>query len=216
MTQAKFTKTYNAFSGVDMVVTFQGRYIGELQGISYSVTREKVPLYTIGDANPRAFSRGKRGIAGALVFAVLDRSALMDELNSIRQAVNSATSLGSVGATAFGTSGNNTTFPNGLQHYAKDANGESFDVNIQEIQVAQRPNLYYDQILPFNVVITGANEYGVTTTMELIGLEILNSGSSVSIDEVQVNETCSFLARDIRLWRQTSGAGGEASKNVRI
>src|SRR3990167_5965015 len=80
MAGASYTQTYNSFSGVDMQVTFAGVVIGELQGISYTVTREKAPLYTMGSADPRSFSRGKRGIAGSLVFLVFDRSALLDSL----------------------------------------------------------------------------------------------------------------------------------------
>jgi hypothetical protein len=55
---ATFQKTYNSFSGVDMAVTFGGRVIGELQGVSYTVQREKAPIYTMGSADPRSFSRG--------------------------------------------------------------------------------------------------------------------------------------------------------------
>jgi len=72
------TQTYNSFSGVDMIVTFGNVTVGEVQGVSYTVTREKAPLYTMGSANPRSFSRGKRGIAGSLIFLVFDRSALLD------------------------------------------------------------------------------------------------------------------------------------------
>ena len=80
MALERYTQTYNSFSGVDMHVTFGGKLIGELQGISYTVTREKAPLYTMGSADPRSFSRGKRGIAGSLVFLVFDRSALLSSL----------------------------------------------------------------------------------------------------------------------------------------
>lgn len=51
-------KTYNSFSGTDMVCTFGGRLIGELEGISYSIQREKGPIYTMGSVDPRSFSRG--------------------------------------------------------------------------------------------------------------------------------------------------------------
>jgi hypothetical protein len=37
---ASFSKSYNSFSGVDMVVTFGGKVIGELQGISYTINCE--------------------------------------------------------------------------------------------------------------------------------------------------------------------------------
>src|SRR3990167_8032489 len=72
-----FAKGYNSFSGVDIKGVFNNLVIAELQAISYSVTREKAPLYTMGSADPRSFSRGKRGIAGTLIFLVFDRHALL-------------------------------------------------------------------------------------------------------------------------------------------
>ena len=74
-TMDSFTRTYNSFSGVDMVVSFNNKIIGEIQGVSYTVQREKAPVYTMGSADPRSFSRGKRGIAGSMVFMVFDRSS---------------------------------------------------------------------------------------------------------------------------------------------
>lgn len=69
-----------SFSGSDLVVSFGPRVIGELQQISWAVEREKAPVYTLGNPDPRSFSRGKRGIAGSLVFAVFDRDALLVEM----------------------------------------------------------------------------------------------------------------------------------------
>ncbi|MDK2600707.1 hypothetical protein QO179_24745 [Bacillus stercoris] len=76
MAKSVYTKTFTSFSGADIVATFNGRVVGELQAITYSVTREKAPIYVMGDPNPKSFSRGKRGIAGSLVFTVFDRDAL--------------------------------------------------------------------------------------------------------------------------------------------
>ena len=39
-----FQKTYNSFAGVDIRATFGDTEIGEIQAISYSVTREKAPI----------------------------------------------------------------------------------------------------------------------------------------------------------------------------
>lgn len=36
-----YTKTYTTFSGCDIVATFNNIVIGELQAITYSVSREK-------------------------------------------------------------------------------------------------------------------------------------------------------------------------------
>ena len=62
---AEFSKTYNSFSGVDIHAVFGGSTVLEIQGISFTISREKAPIYTMGRADPRAFSRGKRGIAGS-------------------------------------------------------------------------------------------------------------------------------------------------------
>ena len=74
---SEYTRTYTSFSGCDLVCTFGSVVIGELQAISYSISREKAPVYTLGSAEPRSFSRGKRGIAGSLVFTSFDRDALL-------------------------------------------------------------------------------------------------------------------------------------------
>ena len=78
---SKYTKTYSTFGGSDIVCSFNDVVIGECQAITYSITREKVAVYTLGSAEPRSFSRGKRGIAGNLVFITFNRDALMVELS---------------------------------------------------------------------------------------------------------------------------------------
>jgi len=196
-----FNRTYNGFSGVDMVVTFAGKWVGELQGLSYSVTREKVPIYTMGYANPRTFSRGKRGIAGALVFAVFDRSALLHELNTLTGGnVNPLAQTGELNASTVG-----------YKYWKKDPgqlNSGSFD---QRLVTRQVPNWYFDQILPFNVVISAANEYGVRTGMEIRGVELMNNGAGISIDDITTDETCSFLAREIVHWNPQGKTADEYS-----
>ncbi len=41
------------------------------------MSREKAPVYTLGSADPRAYSRNKRGIAGSLIWINFDRHALL-------------------------------------------------------------------------------------------------------------------------------------------
>src|SRR5210317_1722779 len=82
---AEFAKGYNSFSGVDIKAVFNNQVLAELQAISYSVTREKAPIYTMGSADPRSFSRGKRGIAGTLIFVMFDRHALLSAFGVYQQ-----------------------------------------------------------------------------------------------------------------------------------
>jgi hypothetical protein len=42
---------------------------------------------------------------------------------------------------------------------------------------------YSDQILPFDITLAGANEYGAMAAAKLFGIEILNEGTGHSIDD---------------------------------
>jgi hypothetical protein len=52
--------------------------------VSYSVTREKAPIYTLGSADVRSFSRNKRGIAGTLIWINFDRHGLLNLVHKMR------------------------------------------------------------------------------------------------------------------------------------
>lgn len=192
-----FNKTYNSFSGVDMVVTFGGKILGELQGISYTIQREKAPIYSMGEADPRSFSRAKRGIAGSMVFVVFDRFALLEAMRDRPYVAN------------------RYSIPEGFE--IADVNLDTLEIvpgvigpavgsaaptvsRIALDKVIAAPN-YIDQVLPFDVVITAANEYGAVARMMIHGVEIMNVGSSLSINDITTEEACTYLATAITPWR---------------
>jgi hypothetical protein len=179
MTQSQYQQTFTSFSGADIVATFNGKIIGELQAITYSVTREKAPIYTMGDPNPRSFSRGKRGIAGSLVFTVFDRDSLWNlknENNVYRHGLNSAS--------------RDLTNPLAVNQY-DNLNGTDV-VNTWSTPTAAK---YSDEIPPFDITINFLNEYGQSSTMTLYGVEILNEGMGMSIDDITTEKACTFIAR---------------------
>ena len=75
-----YTRTLTSFSGADIVVSIGKTVVGELQQITWAIQRQKVPVYTLGSPDPRSFSRGKRGVAGSLIFAVFDRDAMIEAI----------------------------------------------------------------------------------------------------------------------------------------
>lgn len=75
--------TLTSFSGADLVATFANKAIGELQQISWAIQRDKAPVFTCGSPDARSFSRGKRGIAGSMVFAVFDHDSLVEALQTV-------------------------------------------------------------------------------------------------------------------------------------
>jgi len=196
---AQLNKTYNSFSGVDMVATFGGKIIGELQGISYTVQREKAPIYTMGEADPRSYSRGKRGIAGSLVFQVFDRNALLEVMKDRPYVAN------------------RYSIPEGFEVANININTIEIGVNaglIAPAVGARSPTVsrialdkvlampqYLDQVLPFDIVLTASNEYGGVARMAIHGVEILNEGSSMSIDDMTTETACTWIGCSITNWK---------------
>lgn len=193
----EFAKSYNSFSGCDIRATFGEDVIGQLQGISWSVTREKAPIYTMGSPDPRAFSRGKRGIAGSLIFIQFDAHALLEstvgkkKFSDDRDALRIASATGAL-SNAAGENLEKTKTP-----FANP--GADQDII--------KP-YYSDQILPFDVVLSAANEYGQTATMKIFGVEILNEGAGVSIDDIVLEQQMTFIARGCTGWQSKGPNGG--------
>lgn len=194
---SEYTRTYTSFSGCDCVCTFGNVVIGELQAISYSVSREKAPVYTLGSAEPRSFSRGKRGIAGTLVFTSFDRDALIAALKEY--AVNQA-SFQRIG-------GEINMHPIRIDEWDKKMSGlagisgnetaaQHADEVTKKVAVAADPH-YGDEVPPFDVTISFANEYGQKASMVIYGVEILNEGGGYSIDSIVSEKACTFVARRI-------------------
>jgi hypothetical protein len=77
-TKSEISRSYNSFAGSDIKAIIGQFQFAELQAISYAISREKAPIYTMGSADPRAYSRNKRGIAGNLIWIQFDRHALLD------------------------------------------------------------------------------------------------------------------------------------------
>jgi hypothetical protein len=212
-----YVRSYNSFSGVDIKGVFGSKVIAELQGISHAITREKAPIYTMGSADPRSFSRGKRGIAGTLIFVVFDKHAILgtlgglatdnglpfqSDIDDIRPAFNKfanqdtalGSSLSSVGASANTPANTVQNQESGLTNIGDD----------QKIAAAW----YADQIPPFDITLAAANEYGAMATMAIFGVELLNEGSGVSIDDIQTEQQHTYVARSVLPWTPV------ASKNL--
>ena len=209
MAEQTISASYHSFSGVDMHVAFGNTIIGDLQGVSFTCTREKAPLYTMGSANPRAFSRGKRGIAGSLVFLVFDRSALLSEMREqnrwyfanryeVREKIQETREVQGGYTSVIASSADGTVGTSFVTQGTTPNLGNKGNV-ITNDKVIASP-MHIDQVPPFDIVITAANEYGHIASMSILGVEILNSGSGLSIDDITTDEACTFVATDILPW----------------
>lgn len=195
---SEYTKTYTSFSGCDIVATFGSVVIGELQAISYSISREKAPVYTLGSAEPRSFSRGKRGVAGTMVFTAFDRDAL---LKGLKENAATAASFQRIG-------GELNMHPISINEWDKKMTAETglagdnlASSQAKEVteKIAKTADPYYaDEIPPFDITISFANEYGQKAVLVIYGVEILNEGSGYSIDSIIAEKACTFVARRVK------------------
>lgn len=185
-------QVFNSHSGVDIHAVFGETIFGELQMIAYKIDREKAPVYTLGSASPRTIARGKRIIQGSLVFVSFDRDSLLSNMNSGSGRTNpylnrqDAANLASGDKDAVAKGGSTSTSGDRF-------NGVNSLVENRAAQIA-------DQLLPFDVTLVAANEYGAQSEMKIIGVELMSEGSGVSIDDLVIEKQHSFIARNVTPW----------------
>jgi len=208
-----FSKSYNSFSGVDIKAVFGNKVVAELQAISYSITREKAPIYTMGSPDVRSFSRGKRGIAGTLIFVVFDRHVLLgtlggyssdggllfqSDIDDIRPQFTNPNSMSSNL-----TSSSTRTAADTVQNQESPLTSVGSDQELAS-------TWYADQIPPFDITLAAANEYGALAVMKIFGVELLNEGYGVSIDDIVSEQQHTYVARTIIPWSVVPSANIDA------
>jgi len=243
-TSLDLSKTYTSYSGVDIRVVINGVQVGSMQALSYAIQREKAPIYVMGSVDPISYSRGKRGIAGTIISLLLDTHLLSSEVfkNEKYLGRNNEMFPGYTGAE--GTSdlvalnrisrtnqpgdidlkfvgggdpsalGAPVDGPNGgirIPNQNTQFDVESIASNYKVTNV-----FYVDQILPFDVAIIAANEYGQSAQMRLYGCEILNEGSGFSIDDIVVENQMTYVCRTILPWRSFNlNSNGQSDGSLR-
>jgi len=59
-------------------------------------------------------------------------------------------------------------------------------------------SLMPDELPPFSIDITFANEYGSTTKQSIIGIQIAEGNQIMTIDQLTISEQFSFVAQDVK------------------
>lgn len=65
---------------------------------------------------------------------------------------------------------------------------------------------YSDQLPPFNITLTGANEYGTTSVMAIYSVNLISEGQSMSMEDNAIESQLTFVALGVDWFRPTSGA----------
>ena len=164
----------------------------------------------MGSPDVRALPRNKRGIAGSLIWINFDRHAL---LNVVRRAAGKFTANIDDIRPQFRTAESSfiaetAIFDAGMK---RTAAGLPVSATIDESTMPRVMAIsgalggfkesavpwYSDRILPFDITLAGANENGAAASMKIFGVEILNEGNGVSIDDAVREMQATFVARRI-------------------
>jgi len=70
---------------------------------------------------------------------------------------------------------------------------------MSEVQAFKEPALpwYTDQILPFDITLAAANEYGAAASCKIFGVELLNEGFGTSVDDSVLESQATYVARSV-------------------
>jgi hypothetical protein len=155
----------------------------------------------MGSPDPRAYSRNKRGIAGILIWINFDRHALLALFHKARgryvadvDEIRPQFSLDAPDA--------NTLFQSSIVRNNGMSIGDTIDkldnqvTDIYGMHELALPS-YSDQVLPFDITLAGANEYGAMCAAKILGVEILNEGSGISVDDAVSEASATFVARAV-------------------
>ena len=167
-----------SFSGSDIRCQIGKYSFAECQAVSYSVTREKAPIYTMGSPDPRSFSRNKRGIAGSLVWINFDRHALLDLVHKLGGTfianVDDLRPEFMTDDNAFLSQG--AIYQSSLVRDSGQSAGATIDQftglpvsAVSGFKETASP-WYSDQVLPFDITLSGTNEQGAASAMKITGV----------------------------------------------
>ncbi len=190
--------TFHSFGGTDIHAVFGNEVFGELQMVSYKTDREKAPVYTMGSADLRTIARGKRLTSGACVFIVFDRDALLETMNTQKGVVKPHLDKTFTANLKESTSSNSVQEGGSVQGVTSvtDASAVNLDTFTEE-----KSAVLADQLLPFDITLVGANEYGQSSKMTIHGVELMSEAGGISIDDLVIEKQMSFIARRVSNWK---------------
>lgn len=174
----------------------------------------------MGSAEPRSFSRGKRGIAGTLVFTMFDRDALLAAMKDYVLQEETFQRIGTNGDTNISSEvisidqWDSKMHDLALKNVSGSTSTSTAEAITQNVAATADPQ-YDDELPPFDITISFANEYGQKATIVIYGVEILNEGTGFSIDNVTSEKACTFVARRVEYMRPVSGKSKTSSGTSR-
>ena len=201
-----YARRWDAFSGADMRIVFNNQEVGTVSSLTVTITRDIVPRYVTGDANPRTFAKGRRGIAGTMTFSVFDRDPVLQDVfkgyyYTALENLWKTNEDSIMGYKVFEAAAGGEVIQRKTSEGLKDGISTIAQDEAREIHRLIGENVtvkYIDQLPPVDVTLTFANEAGSVSVAALTGVVFLSSGIGWTMGDVDTEMATTFLARDFQ------------------
>tara|TARA_Y100001973_G_C5182838_1_gene325950 strand:+ start:243 stop:1139 length:897 start_codon:yes stop_codon:yes gene_type:complete len=148
-----------------------------LQTLSVQIHTDKQPVRGLGHSYPKGYTQGARLIAGSMIFTIIREHPLIEIIDTY----------------------NSYNSPDILNAFSKAGSGSS-DSMFPSSATS-------DSLPPMHATILGVNEAGNAVNMTLFGVQFINDGVVLSIQDLMTESTISFVAQDIDLMRTLDTRG---------
>ena len=152
-----------------------------LQTVSYQIHRDKQPVRALGHASPKGYTSGARLIAGSMICTVVREHPLVKVIDILNAGFDPRS--------RYGLPSSNTSAGFANQFEVIPAAGIT------------------DQLPPLHLTVIAVNESGNSMALTLYGVEFVNDGAVMSIQDILTEDTLSFVAQDIDIMRTLDTRG---------
>lgn len=155
------------------------RTLTELQTISIQTHTDKQPVRSLGHSYPKGYTSGAKLVAGSMIFTIIKEHPLVRVIDTVNAGRNYDPLIS--------------------DQIFKDPKQTSYDGFSTSATV--------DHLPPMNITIIGVNENGNAVNMNLYGVQFINDGIVLSIQDMLTEDTVSFVAQDIDIMRTLDTRG---------
>lgn len=171
------------------------KVVGSLASITVSAVREVSPQYVMGSADFKSVSRGKRSVSGTMTFTIFDRDPFVRDIvasDQLKALENQYAGLMNLVQEA-----NKNEYDNWLGASIDQARLEQAikaTTSLRNI-IGKQPLRYADQLAPFDITISMANDQGGAAVAAVRQVYIVSQGVGWSAHDMETDMVYSYIAR---------------------
>lgn len=172
--------------------------IDSIQTLSYQIHTDKAPVRAIGFKYPKGYTHGQRLIAGSLITTVINEHPLIQLIDQVNSLFNWTGGFEPQRLTQ-----SKKVLQQNIDIYnsykSKEKLEKFTDASMNRELIPS--STLIDQLPPLNCSILGVNEAGNAVHVMLYGLEFINDGAVLSVQDILTENTSTFVCQDIDIMR---------------